>query len=226
MVFRRRDRRPIWRIVVEFFYPRGGWMRAAQYIKHRLRRLPDEPERIARGVFAGVYVSFTPLFGFHFLMAATLALILRGNIIAALLATFVVNPVTTPPVAWGSVELGHWVLGSENSHGFNEILNLFGGFSQQLWHNAQSIFTDRVAEWGDVQEFYSSIFLPYMVGGLIWGLPISLGFYFLTLPVIRAYQHHRVKKLAERIEKARLRKEKALKAVETKAKDHELTPGG
>ncbi len=217
MVFRRRDRRPIWRFAIESVYPRGGWVRAAHYIKHRLRRLPDEPERIARGVFAGLYVSFTPFFGFHFLSAAGLALLIRGNIIAALLATFIVNPVTTPPLAWGAVELGHWMLGTQNTHGFNEILGLFGGVSEQLWHNVQAIFTPRVAEWDALQDFYSSIFLPYLVGGLILGLPISLAFYFMTLPLIRAYQHHRVKKLAERIEKARLKKEKMMRAAEAKA---------
>ena len=211
---------------MEFFYPRGGWLRAAHYIKHRLRRLPDEPERIARGVFAGLYVSFTPFFGLHFLSAAGLSLLIRGNVVAALLATFVVNPVTTPPLAWGAVELGHWVLGSENTHGFNDILGLFGGFTSQLWDNLQAAFTDKVAEWDSVKDFYSSIFLPYLVGGLIEGLPISLIFYFMTLPVIRAYQHHRVKKLQERIEKARVKKEKAMKAAEAKAAEKALEAEG
>ncbi|HEY9022386.1 MAG TPA: DUF2062 domain-containing protein, partial [Paracoccaceae bacterium] len=54
MVFKRRDKRPLWKIVAEFFWPRGGWTRAAQYVRHRLHRLPDTPEKIARGIFAGV----------------------------------------------------------------------------------------------------------------------------------------------------------------------------
>lgn len=215
MVFRRRDRRPILRIVLEFFYPRGGWLRAARYIKHRLRRLPDEPERIARGIFCGVFVSFTPFFGLHFLLAALTALIIRGNIISALLATFVGNPLTTPVIAYTSVELGHYLLGSSASLSFDEILHAFGAASRELWGNARALFTIAEMKWGSLGSFYDKIFFPYFVGGLIPGFVISLGFYFISLPLIRAYQNHRLKKLKERIEKAQKKKTMAAKASES-----------
>jgi uncharacterized protein (DUF2062 family) len=51
-----------------------------------MKRLPDSPERIARGVWAGVFVTFTPLFGMHFIVAALLAKLMKGNILAALMA--------------------------------------------------------------------------------------------------------------------------------------------
>ena len=35
------------RAIAEFLWPRGGWARAYYYVKHRLKRLPDTPERIA-----------------------------------------------------------------------------------------------------------------------------------------------------------------------------------
>ncbi|MFV0473483.1 MAG: DUF2062 domain-containing protein, partial [Pikeienuella sp.] len=69
MVFKRRDRRSWLRIVGESFWPRGGWGRAALYVQHRIRRLPDKPQRIARGISCGVFVSFTPLYGLHFIAA-------------------------------------------------------------------------------------------------------------------------------------------------------------
>ena len=92
MVFKRRDPKPFLRAVVEFFWPRGGWKRAANYVKHRLRRLPDPPERIARGIWAGVFTTFTPFYGLHFLFAGLLAFAMRGNIFAAMLATFFWQP--------------------------------------------------------------------------------------------------------------------------------------
>ncbi|WP_431358125.1 hypothetical protein [Sulfitobacter albidus] len=49
MIFKRRDPKPWLRSVAEFLWPRGGWTRAFHYVKHRMRRLPDSPERIARG---------------------------------------------------------------------------------------------------------------------------------------------------------------------------------
>jgi hypothetical protein len=66
-VFKRRTPRSYVQIVGEAFYPRGGWTRAAWYVAHRLRRLPDPAHRISRGIFAGVFVSFTPFYGLHFL---------------------------------------------------------------------------------------------------------------------------------------------------------------
>ncbi|PID35058.1 MAG: hypothetical protein CR964_01765, partial [Rhodobacterales bacterium] len=36
----KRNPRSYLRIIAEFFYPRGGWYRAAGYVLHRLRRLP------------------------------------------------------------------------------------------------------------------------------------------------------------------------------------------
>ena len=98
-MFKRRETRSWLRAIAEFFYPRGGWRRAASYVGHRLRRLPDPPHRIARGIAAGVFVCFTPFFGLHFFMAAILAFLMQGNIVAALLATFFGNPLTFPFIA-------------------------------------------------------------------------------------------------------------------------------
>ena len=111
MVFKRRDRRPIWKVVVDFIYPRGGWTRAATYVKYRLRRLPDTPEKISRGVWAGVFAAFTPFYGMHFLVAFILARLMRGNVIAALMATFFGNPLTYVPIGVAALWTGHWLLG-------------------------------------------------------------------------------------------------------------------
>ena len=67
-------------MIVEFVWPRGGWGRAFHYVKHRMRRLPDTPEKIARGIFAGIVTAFTPLFGLHFLVAAIIAFIVLSLI--------------------------------------------------------------------------------------------------------------------------------------------------
>ena len=94
----------------EFLYPSGGWLRASSYVWHRLRRLPDDPARVARGIVAGVFISFTPFFGLHFLGAALIAWAIRGNIPAALIATFVGNPLTFPFIATASLEVGYLFL--------------------------------------------------------------------------------------------------------------------
>ena len=203
MVFKRRSKRSTLQVLWEFVWPRGGWARAATYVSHRLRRLPDDPHRIARGVFAGVFVSFTPFFGFHWLLAALIAWGTRGNILAALLATFAGNPLTTPLVAWGSVELGHWILGDPAGMPLREIFGAFGRSGTELWQNFIAIFTADVTHWDRMGHFFRSIFLPYMVGCIVPGLVVSLAFYYATIPLVRGYQKLRSMKLKERIEQVR-----------------------
>ena len=212
MVFRRRNRRTLVEWTREFVYPRGGFRRAAQYVTHRLRRLPDEPHRIARGVFAGVFVSFTPLFGFHFLSAALLGWLMRGNIIAALLATFVGNPLTTPIIAITSVELGHRMLGIDAPMDVMSIIAAFTNAGAELWDNARALFTSDVTHWENLGTFFSTIFWPYLVGGLLPGFAVSLAFYWATIPIVRAYQKIRAGQAKDRLEK-RLRQKSTSQAA-------------
>ena len=88
MVFKRRKPKSYYEAFTESLYPRGGWRRATQYLVHRVRRLPDPAHKISRGIAAGVFACFTPFFGLHFVVATLIAILLRGNIMAALLATF------------------------------------------------------------------------------------------------------------------------------------------
>lgn len=216
MVFKRRDRRPWWKATADFFWPRGGWTRAFHYVKHRLRRLPDPPHRIARGIFAGIFVSFTPLFGLHFLVAALIAWALRGNILAALLSTFFGNPVTFVPIGALALNLGSLMLG-RNSLSDDEMKRSLGGkfvdAGEDLWHNFLSIFTTKTADWSHLAVFYDDIFLPYLVGGMIGGVVFGLLGYYLSLPVINAYQNRRKGAL-----KAKLAALKEKAAAKAKAK--------
>ncbi|MFM2354331.1 MAG: hypothetical protein RLZZ528_67 [Pseudomonadota bacterium] len=203
MVFKRRTPRGWVQTIVEFFYPRGGWRRAAQYVVHRVRRLPDEPHRIGRGVFAGVFVSFTPFFGLHFLAAAGIAWAIRGNILAALLATFFGNPLTTPIIAWTSVEFGHWLLGIDRPLHFEDILRAFSDATTEISRNFVAIFTDGVPHWRALEGFFDTIFLPYLVGGIAPGIVVAAICHYLSLPLVAAYKKRRHKKLRDRAEKLR-----------------------
>ncbi|MFD1911483.1 DUF2062 domain-containing protein [Halodurantibacterium flavum] len=203
MVFRRRSKRSWGQAVVEFFYPRGGWGRAISYMRHRLGRLPDAPHRIARGIFAGVFVSFTPLFGFHFILAVLIAWAIRGNVIAALISTFFGNPLTFPIIMTVSIELGNWMLGNSGGMPLPQVVAAFARASVEFWHNIQSTFTADVAHWDNLSRFFWRVFLPYLIGGLLPGLICAFGCYYLSLPVIGAYQKRRKKKLRERIDRMR-----------------------
>ena len=209
-MFKRRDRRPIWRIVVDFVYPRGGWSRAFEYVKHRVRRLPDTPEKISRGIAAGVFAAFTPFYGLHFIFAALLARLMRGNILAALLATFFGNPLTYIPIGVASLGTGYWLLGipfnpallgfgRRLQHDYCTLGCRFGNAFSDITHNLWAIFTPSKADWRGVIDFYWDIFFPYMIGGIIPGLICGGICYYISVPVITAYQNRRRKALQNKL---------------------------
>lgn len=201
MIFKRRDRRPIWQIVFDFVYPRGGWARAFEYVKHRVRRLPDTPEKISRGIWAGVFTTFTPFYGLHFIVAVSIARVMRGNILAALLGTFFGNPLTYLPIGVASLTTGHFLLGTRPEQGFNRSLgDKFAAASGDLMHNFKAMFTPERMDWHDLGIFYDEVFFPYMIGGVIPGVIVATVCYSLSVPLIRVYQNRRRKNLQAKLD--------------------------
>ncbi len=192
MIFKRRDPKPTLRAMAEFLWPRGGWARAFHYVRHRMKRLPDSPERIARGVWAGVFVTFTPLFGFHFVVAVLLARLMKGNMVASLMATFVGNPLTFVFIALASLKTGHWILGTELQEGeLRALSRKFGDAGSDLWHNFVAIFTDAQMDWSGLAIFSRDVFYPYLIGGIIPGVIFATIAYYLAVPILVAYQKRR-----------------------------------
>lgn len=206
-MFKRRKPRSYSQMASAMFYPRGGWRRAGTYVLHRLRRLPDQPHRISRGIAAGVFVSFTPTFGLHFALAASFSWLIGGNILAALLATFVGNPLTFPFIAVLSVSLGRQILGLGGQLSPQLIFGEFARASAELWHNIRAIFGPDHVRWENLIDFIQHVYWPYCVGGTIIGLLASIASHYLTVPVIRAYHARREKKMAARIARVRSRQQ-------------------
>ncbi len=199
-MFKRKPR--TWgRTALEFLYPRGGWWRAALYVVHRIRRLPDPAHRISRGIGAGVFVCFTPFFGLHFVLATAVAWAIRGNILAALLATFFGNPLTFPLIAELSLGIGNWILGAPGGMHLPQIVEAFSRAMGDVVRNLGALFTPAEADWGGILRFWREVLLPYFLGGLGPGMLTGVAAYFATTPVITTYQRARVKRLRKRYEK-------------------------
>ncbi len=82
--------------VKSFIWPQKGFIRGWIYLAMRILRLRSSDYSLAAGIASGVAVSFTPLIGFHFILAALLAWLVRGNLIMAMIGTIVGNPWTFP----------------------------------------------------------------------------------------------------------------------------------
>lgn len=111
MMFRRREPKPFKHHLRDYIWPRIGLKRAWTYLMHRMFRIDDTSYSIAAGLASGAAISFTPFIGFHFVLAALLAWLIRGNIIASALGTLIGNPWTIPFFCIWTYEAGRWILG-------------------------------------------------------------------------------------------------------------------
>ena len=175
-MFARRRRRPLGGRLRDLLWPRAGWRRAGAYVGHRVRRLPGSPHSIAAGFACGVAVSFTPLIGFHFVLAAVLSWAIGGNVLASAIGTAIGNPWTFPFIWLASYRAGAWMLG--------------GGAAPDAAPAAltmSSIFDDPV-----------SLFLPMTVGGLPMAAAAWAVSFWLVRRAVARYQQLRKLRIARR----------------------------
>ncbi len=182
-MFRRREPLPLHHRAWYVFWPKAGWRLAYLYIAHRVRRLPGTPYRIAAGFACGAAVSFTPFIGFHFVFAALLAVVLRGNVVASAIGTAVGNPWTFPFIWTWTYTLGQWLMGVEVTSELPVVLGLNYIFERPL-----------------------DVLWPMTVGGLSTGLVIWFAVFWPARQAVSEYQHarrRRIRRKEERAERAR-----------------------
>ncbi len=180
MLFRRRKPADILERMRTMLWPRRSFWRSAQYFAKRVLRLTATPHAIAAGVAAGVFVSFLPYLGLHFLLAAAIAWLLAGNLIASAFGTAIGNPLTFPLIWASSYKLGCAILGTHAPHGDSPI------HLGSLWERL---------EFGQLWE---PLLKPMTVGGIPIGLVFALIFYVLTRWGVAAFRRQRQHRLLEK----------------------------
>ncbi len=177
-MFRRRHR-PWFDRLRALVWPRGGWRRASAYFGHRVRRMPGSPHSIAAGLACGVAVSFTPLVGFHFVLAALMSWAIGGSILAAAVGTVIGNPWTFPFIWFVSYRAGSWVVGE-----------------------AAPVAPPGEFTMAFIIENPEAILLPMMIGGL----PMAIGAWLLSFWLVRRavarYQRMRRMRIRRRRQRA------------------------
>ena len=189
-MFKRRERRSIFRFFYEVIFSLKGISRAIGYVGIRLKRIPDTPHKISLGMSCGIFASFTPLFGLHFLIAGLLSYVLRANVLASLIGTFIGNPITFPIITVFNLKLGEWILGS-NEYSSGDGGKIFEGFLDFIFLIYKSLFTEGSIGENSVprmNEFLYGVFIPYSLGGLILGISVAIISYFLLRPLVSTYQ--------------------------------------
>ena len=178
MLFRRRSKPSLVERLKESFWPRAGWPRALRYFGKRILRLSGSPHTIAIGFAAGVFVAWSPLFGFHYLLAIACAFIVRGNVLAAVLSTTLGNPLTLPAMWALAYKVGELILGAHH------LRRMPLQLSEGLPHKSFA------ALWPIVK--------PIFLGSIPLGLASGLVSYFIVRAAVQAYQNSRRERLEAR----------------------------
>jgi hypothetical protein len=205
-MFGRRNPLPVHHWVWSFVWPKAGWRRASRYIAHRVRRLPGTPYRIAAGLASGAAVSFTPFIGLHFVLAALLALLVRGNVVASAIGTAAGNPWTFA-IIWPSIYgLGHWLLGGslDSAQLSNpDFISLFSGLIRALLEFDLVYLIDHV--W--------PVLWPMMIGGIPIAVVVWIATFWTVRGAIAEYQHVRHRRMRSKV-RARIARREAVQRTE------------
>ncbi len=203
MILKRRETVGLWRRVRNFFWPEIGFNRAAKYMSHKVNRISGSPHAIALGFAAGAFASFTPAIGFHFVLAALIAWIIGGNILASAIGTSVGNPLTFPFIWIATHNVGSFLLGQEGRHeialaaphgGIRLLFSQPGSFFSELWATLEPVF------W------------PMCVGAVPLGLACAAVCYVILKPAITRYKKRRARSREKRAAELRQRREAAHRA--------------
>lgn len=182
MLFKRRDKASILENIRIFLWPRRSWGRSVNYVLLRVNRLSGSAHAIALGCAVGIFVSYTPIMGFHFLAAATLAYLVGGNLLASALGTFFGNPITFPFIWASAYKFGHWILGNEVDE--FRVADLLDAFSNGIIHALDNAY-----------EIYIK---PMMIGGIPLGFVCGFFGYFIIRKLVENYQNRRVELITAR----------------------------
>lgn len=177
MLFRRREEEGWFERLRVHLWPRRSWGRSSRYVLYRLRRLRASPHAIALGFGAGAFAAVTPYIGTHMAMAVLLAWAIGGSMVAALLGTFVGNPLTYPFLWFASYKVGNIMLGGHAAQTHVDLSRtLLKSSFDQIW----------------------PILKPMTLGSLPLGLLVAACCYVLVKPMVEAYQHRRRRGLGTR----------------------------
>ena len=182
-MFSSRFKPSLWAKFRNLLWPRIGLSRACRYTMHRMARIKVTPHRLALGFAVGVFTAFTPFIGFHFALAALIALLVRGNLIASAIGTLLGNPLTFPFMWIASYNLGAHLLGLAAKdrleiHVADDSVSFWShgpiAALRMLWNSIEPVLT------------------PMLLGGVPLGILFAVVCYFLVRTSVTQFKARRM----------------------------------
>lgn len=158
------------------------------YLWRRLLRVHATPHQIALGGALGVFAACTPFFGAQMLLAGGLAYMMRVSVAAALLGTFVGNPLSWPAIWSASYVAGAWMLGLDPAYAAEHLASNLSDSASLISASIRQP-TPQVIDAAVVN--LSLILRPLALGGMLIGLIAAALSYYPTRRAVRLFQTRR-----------------------------------
>lgn len=144
------------------------WIKLHYY---KVVRIDDPPNKIARGIAIGVFMGIFPTFGLGIVFAIVAAYVLKANRAAAVVGSFIMNPLTTPFFWTLSSAVGAVIFWEDREVVMSGIKNhhLLNGM-----------------EWA---------FVVYIVGTILVSTVFSVAAYFITKKWVITHRKHKAMKM-------------------------------
>jgi uncharacterized protein len=134
----------------------------------RFRRLKGNPQKIALGLALGVFIGVTPTIPFHTILALAFSYVLGISRVAAVMGVWISNPITIPPLYYGSFVIGKKILYPHLNVSLPQLVDL-----------------------RDLIRLGWEINLSLQLGGLILAFPAAILAYFFTLWALKRYRQQK-----------------------------------
>lgn len=161
--------------------PVRWWSHPRTLLRHILM-LDDTPHSIALGTAVGVFVGMTPTVGIQMILVVVLSFltrrVFRFNVIAALIAIYISNPVTTVPIYWFDYTVGSLFFEGDNIKREE--------FAQLLVYHS---FTEW---WNHISTLFVRIGAPLLVGAAVVATPCGVVTYFLMRWLLLRFHRRKV----------------------------------
>ena len=160
---------------------------AVIFIKFKILHVDDTSQRIARGVAVGLWIAFTPLMGFHMILALAAATLLRANKALAMMLVWLSNPFTILPIYWPCYLLGRFLIGrlhhaSVQPGQIRELLGNLFSFPKMITCLYSADF------WKELAIVFGKIGLEVTVGGFVIGTLAAIIGYFTTRWIVTSHR--------------------------------------
>ncbi|WP_025270069.1 DUF2062 domain-containing protein [Hippea sp. KM1] len=126
--------------------------------------LDDSPHKIAMSFAVGVFISISPFFGLHTVLAVVLSVLFKLNKLAAITGSWINNPWTTPLVYYLDYKIGAFILNDKTN------FNLKPFTFEHYIHDGKNAFWD------------------ILIGSVVFGLAASVVCYFLIKYAVGKYR--------------------------------------